>query len=74
MAFADFIEPRLVKEEGPLVVRRVFVHLGHRQGVHGTGFHAIAAEDAFGDVDVKFLRVPLQWERAILFADHLDAA
>ena len=73
VVFVDFVEPFFVEEEGALVVGGIFIHLRHRQRVDRTGFDAISAKDAFGDVDIEFAGKSLQRSFGILLAEDLDA-
>ena len=72
MTLANVVEPLLVEEEGALVMRGEFVHLGHGQRIDGAGFHTVPAEHTLRDVDVKLCRVPLQGAGWVLRTDHLN--
>ena len=52
---------------------RILIHLRHGQRIDRTGFHAIPAKHAFGNINVKLGRIPLQRQGLIFFTDDLDA-
>ena len=74
MTLSNLVEPRLVKEEGPLIMSRKFIDLGHRQRIDRTGFDAVSTKHAFGNIDIKFSGIALERESLIFFAKDFNAA
>ena len=54
-------------------MRGEFIHFGHRQCVDRTGFDAISAKHAFGDVDIELAGETLPGPFGVFLADDLDA-
>src|SRR5678809_212269 len=74
MAFADFVQPLLIEQQGAFIVGRELIYLCHRQRIDGTSLDTIAAKDAFRNVDVKLAGKSLQRTLRVLRADDLDTA
>src|SRR5680860_708446 len=74
MTLSNLVEPRLVKEEGPLIMSRKFIDLRHRQGINRTGFDAVSTKHALCNVDVELTGIALKWQAFVFFADNLNAA